>query len=120
MIIGPDGRAVECFVYSGNAFRGILRDMAAIYMTERMNGLLENGNVQYPLEVFYLLFSGGSLGGKRSVDIDQARAYRRAVPMLSVFGGGVGNQILSGKISIGPMYPLVYECQRILPEYLQE
>lgn len=119
VIIGPDGRAVECFVYSGNAFRGILRDMAAIYMTERMNGLLENGNVQYPLEVFYLLFSGGSLGGKQSVDIDQARAYRRAVPMLSVFGGGVGNQILSGKISIGPMYPLVYECQRILPEYLR-
>lgn len=119
VIIGPDGRPVECFVYSGNAFRGILRDMATIYMTEKMNANLGEGTVQYPLDVFYLLFSGGSLGGKQSVDIDQARAYRRNVPMLSVLGGGVGNQILTGKISIGAMYPLVAECQRILPAHLR-
>lgn len=119
VIIGPDGRPVECFVYSGNAFRGILRDMATIYMSETMNANLGEGTVQYPLGVFYLLFSGGSLGGKQSVDIDQARAYRRNVPMLSVFGGGVGNQILTGKISIGAMYPLVAECQRVLPSHLR-
>lgn len=114
IIIGPDGRPVECFVYSGNAFRGQLRDLAAIYMTEKLGGLTYNP------AVFYLLFSGGSLGGDQSVDIDQARMYRRNVPMLSVFGGGVGNQILTGKIRVGAMYPLVAECQRVLPEHLRQ
>jgi hypothetical protein len=114
IIIGPDGRPVECFVYSGNAFRGHLRDLGAVYMTEKLGGL------QYSPAVFYLLFSGGSLGGDQSVDIDQARMYRRNVPMLSVFGGGVGNQILTGKIKVGAMYPLVTECQRVLPEHLRQ
>lgn len=114
IIVGPDGRATEAFVYSGNAFRGLLRDLSAIYMTEKL------GNMQYPLEVFYLLFAGGSLGGPQSVDIDQARMYRRNVPHLSVFGGGVGNQILNGKIKVGSMYPLVAECQRVLPESLRD
>lgn len=114
IIIGPDGKPVECFVYSGNAFRGQLRDLGAIYLTEKL------GTLQYNPDVFYLLFSGGSLGGAQSVDIDQARMYRRNVPLLSVFGGGVGNQILTGKIKVGAMYPCVAECQRILPEYLRQ
>ncbi len=116
IVIGPDGKPVECFLYSGNAFRGQLRDLAAIYMTEKLG----NGSLRYNPDVFYLLFSGGSLGGTQSVDIDQARMYRRNVPMLSVFGGGVGNQILTGKVKIGAMYPLVAECQRILPAHLRQ
>lgn len=113
-IIGANGKPLEVFVYSGNAFRGILRDTAAIYMTEKLGGL------QYNPAVFYLLFSGGSLGGDQSVDIDQARMYRRNIPMLSLFGGGVGNQILTGKIRVGSMYPCVAECQRVLPGYLRQ
>jgi hypothetical protein len=114
IIIGLNGQPLECFILSGNGFRGQLRDLAATYMTEKLGGL------QYNPAVFYLLFSGGSLGGEQSVDIEQARMYRRNVPMLSVFGGGVGNQILTGKIKIGAMYPLVAECQRVLPESLRD
>jgi hypothetical protein len=112
IIIGADNKPVEVFVYSGNAFRGILRDMAAIYMTERL-GLI------YTPDTFYLLFSGGSLGGNQSVDIDQARLYRKSIPMLSIFGGGIGNQILAGKIKVGSMYPIVCECMRVLPAFLR-
>jgi CRISPR type IV-associated protein Csf2 len=114
IIIGPDGHPVECFVYSGNAFRGILRDLAAQYMLDKLGGM------RLPLDAFYLLFSGGALGGQQSLDIDQARMYRRNIPMLSIFGGGVGNQILNGKMKIGAMYPLVEECQRVLPQYLRQ
>jgi CRISPR type IV-associated protein Csf2 len=114
IVIGPDGRPCEVFVYSGNAFRGQLRDLGATYLTEKL------GAIQYHPDVFYLLFSGGSLGGAQSVDIDQARMYRRNIPLLSVFGGGVGNQILTGKMKVGAMYPLVAECQRVLPEYLRQ
>lgn len=109
VIIGPDGQPQEVFVYSGNAFRGQLRDLAAAYMTDKL------GRLRYTPEVFYLLFSGGSLGGPQSIDIDQARRIREAIPMLSLFGGGVGNQILNGKMKVGASYPLVRECQRVLP-----
>lgn len=113
IIIGPDGQPVECFVYSGNAFRGILRDEAAQYLLNHLGG------ARLPLDTFYLLFSGGALGGAQTLDIDQARLYRKYIPMLSIFGGGVGNQILAGKIKMGAMYPLVAECQRVLPAHLK-
>lgn len=109
-IIGPDGQPVEVFLYSGNSFRGILRDMAAKYLLNKLGGL------SVPVETFHLLFSGGSIGGKQSLDIDQARLYRRMLPAFSIFGGGVGNQIMEGKMKIGSMYPLVAECQAIIPE----
>ncbi len=108
-IIGPDGQPVECFLYSGNSFRGILRDMAAKYLLDNLGG------VAVPVETFHLLFSGGSIGGAQSLDIDQARAYRKMLPAFSIFGGGVGNQIMEGKLKIGSMYPLVRECQRVIP-----
>lgn len=110
IIIGPDGQPVECFLYSGNSFRGILRDMAAKYLLDKLGG------VSVPLETFHLLFSGGSIGGAQSLDIDQARLYRKMLPAFSIFGGGVGNQIMEGKLKIGSMYPLVAECQRVIPE----
>ena len=110
IIIGPDGQPCEVFLYSGNSFRGIMRDMAAMYLLNKLGG------AAIPLETFHLLFSGGSIGGPQSVDIDQARAFRRALPALSIFGGGVGNQIMEGKMKIGSMYPLVQECQRVIPE----
>lgn len=110
IIIGPDGQPVEVFLYSGNSFRGIMRDMAAKYLLDKLGG------VAVPLETFHLLFSGGSIGGTQSLDIDQARLYRKMLPAFSIFGGGVGNQIMEGKLKVGSMYPLVAECQRVIPE----
>lgn len=109
-IIGPDGRPIQCFTYSGNAFRGMIRDLGSQYLLEKL------GNIQLPIELFYMLFSGGSIGGDQSIDIDQGRRYRKALPLFSILGGGVGNQILQGKMNIGAMFPLVRECQRVLPK----
>src|SRR5690606_5230450 len=64
-------------------------------------------------------FSGGALGGKSSVDIDQARRIRQAVPLISVLGGGVGNQLLPGKINVSDAYPLCAEAQHLIPESLR-
>lgn len=115
-IIGPDGYPVEIFCYHGNAFRGMLRDCGSKYMLDRLG---KDGRVQVPLDVFYLLFSGGSIGGDQSVDIDQARRIRQAIPLLSVLGGGVGNQILPGKVNFGDAFPLCAEVQHMLPEHLR-
>lgn len=112
-IIRPDGEPAEVFIYSGNAFRGALRDLAAEYMLGRL------GVEKMGLELFHMLFSGGAIGGEQSVDIDQARRFRALVPMFSLWGGGVGNQIMGGKMHVGAMYPICAECINILPERLR-
>jgi len=110
-IIQPDGNVEEVFVYSGNAFRGQLRDCGMLYFVERL------GLRGFNLETFYMLFSGGiltSTGG--ALDIDQVRAMRKLVPLMSVLGCAYGNQIMQGKLLCGKMYPLTQECKRQIPE----
>lgn len=109
-MVGDNGEVQEVFTFSGNAFRGLLRDMGAVYFLEKL------GNIQLPLQAFYLLFSGGALSGEQSIDIDQARDFRKYIPHLALFGGGVGNQILTGKMNIGSLYPLCKECKTVLPK----
>lgn len=111
-IIDPHGKPCEVFCYTGNAWRGQLRDMGAKYLLNKLGAKL-------PLELFYLLFSGGAIGGTQSIDIDQGRRYRQVLPFFSIFGGGVGNQILPGKMNIGPSYPMGKEVQHLLPEELR-
>jgi hypothetical protein len=110
IVIGPDRRPVEVFVYSGNAFRGLMRDQGVKYLLDNLGG------IQVPVETFHLLFSGGSLGSETHVDISQARMYRKLLPLFSIFGGGTGNQIISGKLRVGQMYPITRECAHIVPE----
>lgn len=113
-LLQDDGRTTEVFVYSGNAWRGQLRDLAAAYMLDKFGGL------RVGLDGFHLLFSGGRIGGAQSVDIEQARKMRAAIPMIALFGGGVGNQILQGKLRIGNAYPLCREALPVLPRRWHE
>lgn len=109
-IIQPDYSLEEVPVYNGNAWRGALRDQSAVYMLNK----LENARV--PLDIFHLLFSGGRIGGEQSIDIAQARKIRAAIPMISLFGGGVGNQIMQGKLRVSSLYPIVREAIPVLPK----
>ncbi|MDZ7922737.1 MAG: hypothetical protein U5M23_01470 [Marinagarivorans sp.] len=102
------GGIEEVFCYNGNAFRGQLRDLAARYMLDKLN-------MTVSIDAFHLLFSGGKIGGDQSIDIAQARIMRKAVPMIGLFGGGVGNQILPGKLRVGSSYPLCVEALPVLP-----
>lgn len=113
-ILQPDHRIEEVFCLSGNAWRGQLRDLCAGYMLDKL------GNARVPLDAFHLLFSGGKIGGDQVVDIEAARRMRRAVPMLSLFGGGLGNQILPGKLRVANCYPVCEETRRLLPKRYRE
>ncbi len=104
-ILQPSGQIEPVFSYNGNAWRGQLRDLSATYMLNKL-GLTVN------LDAFHLLFSGGKISGEQSVDLSYARTMRRAVPMISLFGGGVGNQIMPGKMRVSSSYPL---CQESMP-----
>lgn len=108
-ILQPDGTIEEVFCYNGNAWRGQLRDLAAQYLLEKLN-------MQVSLDAFHLLFSGGKIGGDQSIDVAQARQMRRAIPMIALFGGGVGNQILPGKMKVGSSYPVCLEAMPAISE----
>lgn len=112
-ILQPGGEIEDVFCYNGNAWRGQLRDLAARYLIEKLN-------MTVSMDGFHLLFSGGKIGGDQSIDLVQARAMRQAIPMFSLFGGGVGNQILPGKMKVGNSYPICQEAAPALAEDLQE
>lgn len=104
-----NGKPVEVFAYSGNAIRGAWRDAGAAYLLDRL------GEIQVPKKTFHLLFTGGSISGDQKIDVDAAKALRATLPFLSIFGGGVGNQILSGKIVQTFAFPVCAETTGIIP-----
>lgn len=134
--VQPDRSVEEVPVISGNAIRGVLRDRGMMQMC-RMLGYGEPTEEGGPppglsLPAFYFLFSGGSLTkvAGRGLDIDAARELRELIPLVSVFGGAMGNQIMPGKIKVDKMIPICLETSHLLPadcisavsiwEYLQE
>jgi hypothetical protein len=95
------GQRHDVPVYSGNAFRGILRRIAARQLCDAI------GLKPVP-KLYYLLFTGGMLekgSSSKVVDVSARRELRANVPMLSLFGGGCGSFILAGKMRIGALIP---------------
>ena len=120
-IVQLDGSVEEIPIISGNALRGILRDRGMLHMLRELGYGIddESGNVQgLSLAAFYFLFSGGALtkSAGRGLDIDQARRWRELIPLVALFGGAMGNQIMPGKLKIGKAIPICRETMHILPE----
>lgn len=135
--VQPDGTVEEIPIISGNGMRGLLRDLGMAHMCRNL-GYGEPGNDGRPvglsLAAFYFLFSGGALTktGDRGLDIDRARELRELIPLVGVFGGAMGNQIMPGKLKVDKLIPICAETVHLLPvdvvpdapqsiwEYLQE
>jgi CRISPR type IV-associated protein Csf2 len=120
-LVTPNG-IEEVPVISGNSLRGQLRDAGMLYMCRQLGYATNGHQVQgLPLPAFYFLFSGGSLTkvGDRALDIDAARELRTLIPLVSVFGGAMGNQIMEGKLTVGKLYPICQETAfRLPPRFL--
>lgn len=119
--VQPDGSVEEVPVISGNGLRGMLRDRGMWHMCRELGyGVDEEAGrvLGLSLSAFYFLFSGGMLGnaGSGGIDVDYARKLREAIPLVSIFGGAVGNQILPGKLKVGKAIPICAETQHLLPE----
>lgn len=108
-----NGRVMEVPILSGNAFRGQLRDTGMRFM------LRELGNPELSPPAFHFLTSGGALtkDNGRGLDIGQARRLRELIPLVGVFGGACGRQILEGKLQVGKWYPLCTELADFLPPH---
>lgn len=107
--IAVNGKVEEVFALTGNSIRGSLRDCAARHLLDKLG-------VRVGKKEFNILFSGGNISGSMSTDIDQAKKYRELLPIISLFGAGVGNQILAGKMTQGFALPVCRETQEIVPD----
>jgi len=109
------GRMIEVPILSGNAFRGLLRDKGMRFM------LRELGEPELSPPAFHFLTSGGALtkDSGRGLDIGQARRLRQLIPLVGVFGGACGRQILEGKLQVGKWYPICAELVEFLPTHYQ-
>ncbi len=102
--------------YAANAARGHIRDLLADHFTESLGLKPCRKNPPYEPWFFHVLYAGGGLeqvkkGGplekavkimgersNASVDLGPHMAVRYMIPMLSLLGFSVGNQMPSGRI----------------------
>lgn len=110
----PDGRLEEIPVVSGNAVRGILRDVAADLWWSKV------GSPQLTLPVVHALWSGGALAKSTGTPVSGTRLaeLRRAVPVVSVFGAAGGGRIIDGCLQVGKLVPICAETAHLVPEHL--
>ena len=97
-------------IITGNSVRGTLRDCGAKELLDRLGVAVEK-------EIFHILFSGGNLNGTVKMDVWKAKNVRAHLPMVSIFGGGLGDMILAGKMAVGNLYPICKESEEITGEY---
>lgn len=108
----------EIPIYSGNALRGILRD---VFMADMLKRIGFGPNKGIPLDIFFFLFSGGSLTkSSDAINIEKARKLRKTIPLVSLFGGSAGDIILPGKMDIGKLYPICEETKDYIPQRYTE
>lgn len=105
-ILTKDGRLP---IITGNSMRGTLRDCSAL-------DLLNTVGCKVDKEIFNILFSGGNINGTMKNDVAKAKAVREKFPNISLFGGGLGDMIMQGKILTGNLYPLCEETEKMLDE----
>lgn len=94
-------------VITANSVRGTLRDCGAKY-------LLDMIGVKVGKEIFHVLFSGGNINGTMKQDVKKNISVRQHFPFVSLFGGGLGDMIMSGKMSVGNLYPVCKETYEML------
>ena len=112
--VQKNGKVIEVPVISGNSIRGKMRDIAAIEILTKNDGV----KIKVDSGSFNLLFTGGNLEstGDAGINIEKVRQMRKDMPMLSVLGGSVGNVILPGKLDMGKMIPIAKETLHLIPE----
>lgn len=113
--VQEDGSVEEVPVVSGNSIRGVLRDLGMRHMCAALGYGVDGKGLTLP--AFHFLFSGGSLTstGSKAIDVEYARKLRETIPLVSVFGGAVGNLILPGCLQVGKGLPICRELSHLLP-----
>lgn len=106
----PDGPE-EIPVISGNALRGVLRDVGAKLTWEAL------GKPELPLSVADVLWSGGALVKAKGEPVTGGRLaqIRDLFPHIGVFGAAGGGRLIEGSLSVGKLIPICDQTVPFLP-----
>ena len=102
------GKIVEIPIVSGNAIRGIMRRRGAARLLE----LIGTTKASLGEDVQHALFSGGMLkkgAGGGTIDTNFIAELRKMLPLMSVWGTTIGQQMIGGKLDVGQLVPI--SCQ---------
>jgi CRISPR/Cas system CSM-associated protein Csm3 (group 7 of RAMP superfamily) len=107
-LIKENNKTIEVPFYAANRFRGVLRRVIAKDFIDLI-GLDEKTLTP---TFYYLLFSGGALSKSEGVvNISARDEFYKNVPIIKVFGGATGSEILPGSLIIEDLLPVVKELE---------
>lgn len=103
-----NGKFVDIPVITGNSVRGKLRRIGARDLLKRLGiGLVSQ-------RLYHLLHSGGALESTGDViDVGRVKRIRRLLPLISLFGGSLDNQLIPGRLDVGFVVPIGRETYRL-------
>lgn len=108
-----DGDRLDMPVLSGNAIRGILRRYV-------MSDMLSRLDYKPGTKLYHTLFTGGLLESVESGDsgvlnLDMRREMRQTLPVVSLLGTAIGNQMFEGKLKCMMGLPICNEMRDFIP-----
>jgi len=109
-MLQSNGELIDVFCYNGNAWRGQLRDLAALYLIEKLD------ITELKIDIHNFLFSGGKIGGQSKFKLENVRKHFELLPAFSLMGGCLDNMMLPGKLSVFDALPLCQEAIIELPQ----
>ena len=111
------GTHVRLPILSGNAIRGLCRRLMVRDFLREMGYELESRRL------WHFLMSGGTLESTNessgTVDLRFRRQLRDTIPLVGLFGGSIGNQIIDGVLQVGHGLPVCAEYRHYLRSELE-
>jgi hypothetical protein len=123
-VMCEDGKTLlELPAFSGNAYRGIMRDILSNHFLEAI-GIQPNMTISPVAKwFFHILYEGGALKGvdkenkkiteklgkNGAIDPKGLQEFRFMIPHLSILGCAIGNRMLEGKIYTNKLRPVCKE-----------
>jgi len=101
-------KRIEVPIISGNSLRGVLRRKAGYRLLELLG--LKKETLAEGLQ--HAFFSGGILkkgAGNGVLDTQFISKLRSNIPIISLFGSAIGQQLIQGKLDVGQLIPI--SCQ---------
>lgn len=113
-VLTDTGGVLSLPIYSGNAIRGMLRDLLADHYLRALGMAPSRATPPVALWFFHALYSGGcleedsaaakslgsALGANGAVKCTGIAQLRDMVPPLSLLGTALGNRIIGGRINV--------------------
>lgn len=122
-VLSDTGATLSLPFYSGNAFRGQMRDLLADDFLRALDIKPSKTKPPIALWFFHTLYAGGALeensdaskafgkllGANGAIKAEGIYQFRDTLPMISALGCSLGNRIIEGRTNFGDFRPECFE-----------